>query len=94
MSDIEKAVHRLRAQKEIPGSPAQMIYSLLATAHPTVREVIEYQAAEFLMAGEKMADTLADASKTEEGRKEIQKRMSELFTMRDAMNADPVDEDE
>jgi len=79
-SDIEKAIEKLRSQKNVKGTPAHMIYSLLQTAHPTVREVIEIQAAEFFIAGEKIGNVLREASKTDEGRKEIQKRISELMS--------------
>ena len=57
---------------------AFLIYNMLQTAHPTVVEMIEYQAAQFLIAGNKMAEIVKEASQTEEGRRRLEQGLQEL----------------
>ena len=76
--EINEAIEKLRAQKNEKGTPGFMIYRLLENAHPVVREVIEYQAAQALRAGENVGEAFREASSTREGREFIEKKFSEL----------------
>lgn len=78
--EIKEAIEKMRKEKNDPSKPAFLIYSLLHSAHPTVVEIIEHQAATMMIAGENMRKAISDASKTEEGRKKIQAQMDELMS--------------
>ena len=78
--NVKEAIEKLRKEKNDPSKPAFLIYSMMETAHPTVVEALEYQAAQAMIAGEKMKNTIAEASKTEEGRKALDKGMRALLT--------------
>ena len=92
--EINEAIEKLRAQKDMEGTPGFMIYKLLETAHPVVREVIEYQAAHALMAGEKVAHALDEAGKTEEGRAFLEKKFSDLVAKKNTVNSFDKDKEE
>jgi hypothetical protein len=77
--EIKEAIEQLRKEKTDPTKPAYLIYSMIQTAHPTVVEMIEYQAAQALVAGEKMKNTIIEASQTEEGREQLDKGLQSLL---------------
>lgn len=75
---IDNALEILRKQKEVPGTPGYQMYKMFETAHPTVLGVIEHQAAQTMVAAFNVANTIRDASKTDKGKKEIQRHLSRL----------------
>lgn len=81
--DIHKYVEKLRSQKDKPGTPANLIYALLEKAHPTVREVIEYQAAQMMAAGEKLSVEFEKALQTDEGQARFRDMMTKIASARD-----------
>jgi hypothetical protein len=96
--EINEAIKKLRAQKNEEGTPGFMIYRLLENAHPVVREVIEYQAAQALRAGETVGEAFREASATKEGRDFLEKKFSELSSKINAAtsfeNEETGDEDD
>lgn len=81
--NIKNAIQELRSQKDDPNSPGFFLYKLLETAHPTMIEFMEYQAAAALIAGKNMGESLGKAASTEAGRKKIQEILSSRNKSRD-----------
>lgn len=86
--DIEKYIEKLRKEKETPGTPAFLIYKTIENAHPTVREVVEYQAANILKMSESLADSLSQALETPEGKKQFREIIQRVVTT----NNKPLDD--
>jgi len=78
--EISEALEQLRREKDDPSKPAFLIYKMIETAHPTVREVIEHQAAQTLAAGARAVKALKEASKTPAGRKKIEEETNRLLS--------------
>lgn len=77
--DIKEAIEQFRSEKNDPQKPAHFIYGLLSTAHPTIVEMIEYQAARLIVSGEKMQSGMSEVLSTEEGKQEVERRLDELL---------------
>jgi hypothetical protein len=77
--NIKQAIEQFRSEKNDPEKPAYFIYSLLQTAHPTVVEMIEYQAAQFILAGENWKEGMSNVMSTEEGKQAVNKKLDELL---------------
>jgi len=92
--EIKEAIEQLRKEKNDPNKPAFLIYAMLKTAHPTVVEMIEYQAAKVMIAGEMMKNTIVEASKTEEGRDRLNKGMAELLAKYKSPSFNDMNEEE
>jgi len=91
--NIEEALQKLRNQKDQPESPGFLMYQLLETAHPIVREALEYQAAHALMAGERISESFREASSTAEGREFIEKKFSDLAAKINSVDFDKTEDD-
>ncbi len=78
VKNMTEALEVLRGQKTQPGTPGYHMYNLFGTAHPTVLAVLERHAAQAMLAGQKVAETLTEASKSESGRREINKQINIL----------------
>ena len=78
LEKLSEYVEKLRKNKDNPNDPAFLLYKITETAHPTVREVLEYQAAQALMAGEIIARRIEEASKTPDGKRQIQEMFARV----------------
>ena len=93
MMDINEYVKKLRSEKDKPGTPANLIYAMLEKAHPTVREVIEYQAAQMMAAGEKLSIELEKALATDEGKAQFRSLMTKISSTRESVLSEVQEEE-
>lgn len=93
--EINEALGLLRKQKDDPNSPGYFLYRVLADAHPTVRAMVERQCAHALLAGENIVNIINEQSKTEKGKKEIQKHIDSLKAkIASGMSKEPEEKEE
>ena len=78
--ELQQALQELRAQKNDESSPGWFVYQMLSTAHPTVHDMLEHQAALFLASGKRVASVIREASRTSEGRQRIDKELSRIMS--------------
>lgn len=92
--DINEAIEKLRSEKNDPTKPAFLIYSMMHSAHPTVIEVVEHQAAQMMVYGQQMVDFLGEAQKTEEGRRKLEEEFSKMMLRINSPGSNQGEEEE
>jgi UDP-2,3-diacylglucosamine pyrophosphatase LpxH len=73
MTDMtrEKAIQKLRADRDAGNDNAKMFYKLMETAHPNIVDYMEKKAADLLIGMSRMGAHLAEDLKDPEKRKEV-----------------------
>ena len=90
MKTKEELLEDLRKQSKQPGSMANLMYSLLETAHPAFKENFENQAVMMMDVGQKMAKEMIEADKDPVKSAQLRKAMENFsgFDKKDLNESD------
>ena len=91
--NLKEALEQIEKEKKT-SEPLSLLFKTLETAHPDIKKVFETRSAEILMAAAAVGKGFSEASKTEAGKKEIEKHFARLRSMASAASNDFEEEED